>query len=912
MRLCRLGSRRQEVETDLLELFDLRHAQRGRAFANRQYVADALSLWKWRPAEAMPAPRQRYGGFGAMKQDIIFAARLFRRRPGLFGLTVIGLGVAIGISTAVFSIVRAVAFGGYGVSGPESVFRVALEGGPFTRTTGNSPYQGNWAFSDYARLKEGTTSSVAVAAVTVPAEFRADRDHGDSHPAGVMAVSGDYFSVLGFRASLGRTLTAADDMPGLSHVVVSHGFWKNRLGSDPAIVGRTIWLDNHLFTVIGVADRKHSSPGPAAPAFWTTLASHRDMWIGQSRMTLDDTQSRLRAARNNSGGRQADRELRQQLEADLSAPPPQWNPAVDVFCRPKPGITRAQAESEVRAIVAALTGDRGVTHRPGVKLESLDEYQRDSILLAAILMTIIGLVVFLACANITNLLLASAATRSREIGTRLAIGASRARIVRQLMTESLLLGLVGGALGLMIAAQVLPLFAALVQVPPAFDVSPDPFVYLFVAIVTTAVGIIAGLAPARYGRRGDLASALKTDQHTAPRLAPRGFMRSLLIGGQAGVSIVLLVVAALLTRSLVRTAGFDLGYDAGRLITVSIGTGTNGRAWSPARTAAYWRAGLDRVRQLPGVAAASLASVPPFDRGSASQILNGHRINRNDTSPEYFATLGARLVRGRIYTAEEITTQAPVAVISASLAREFWGASDPLGASLERVWGPDDAPGAPPAGLLRKPKSTRIVGVVTDVITGLKNHDAPVIYLPVADTSSSRLVVRAHDDPHLVVRSVRDALEAIDPSVEPSAWFPLDGLEREREGPKILATLAGLIGMTALGLAAIGLFGVTAFTVEQRTHEVSVRRALGASNAQLMRMLFGESLTPVCIGLTCGLVLALLGGRAIQSVLYGVSSRDPFAIVAAIAILLGAAGAAVFFPARRATRVDPAELLKMV
>ncbi len=610
----------------------------------------------------------------------------------------------------------------------------------------------------------------------------------------------------------------------------------------------------------------------------------------------------------------AERRRLKALEAELTAPS-RSNPAVDVLGRIGRGVTRARAEAEVGAIVVALAGEHragGTSRPPTVQLQSIDDiWNKQTIPLVAILLTTVGAVVLLACANVTNLLLASATSRRREIGTRLAIGASRGRIVRQMLTESLLLGLLGGALGLVIAIQILPSFAALVQIPPAFDVSPDFAVYAFVAMVALAVGLTAGLAPARYGRGGDVLSALNTDQHAAPRPMPRGVLRSMLIGGQAAVSIVLLVLAALLTRALVQTAGLDLGYDADRLMTVSLQRASSGRISGAASTAEYWRQAVERVRQLPGVAGAGLASVFPFDSGTASQVLNGRRINRNETSPEFFDTLGARLIRGRIYTADEVAIQAPVAVISARLAREFWGSEDPVGASLERVWGVEDASSTRLPGLLSKPKGTRIIGVVTDVITGLRHFDAPTIYLPLANSAAARLVVRAHDDPRAIAPAVRDALESLDPTTRARTVFPSDGLKREREGPRILAALAVMVGSIALGLAIIGLFGVTAFAVEQRTHEISVRRALGASNSQLMRMLFNDSLKPVAAGLTVGLLFALLGGRVVQGVLYGVNSRDPLAIVAAVTILFAAAAAAVVLPARRATRVDPAQLLKM-
>jgi predicted permease len=870
------------------------------------------------------------GGFRGMKHDIVFAIRLFRRRPGLFGLTIAGLAVAISISTAVFSIVKAVAFAGYGVSSPESVYRVALaDGSPFTPTTGSSPYQGNWAFSDYAGLKDAASSLAVVASVSGPADFRAERDHGEPLIVSLTAVSGNYFQVLGMRTVLGRPLTVSDDAPGVAHAVVSQGFWKNRLGADPAVVGRTISLGDRLFTIVGVADRTHGGPRYLShpPTFWTTLATHKEMWSGNARARLDETRARLKASTARLAIDETERERLKAIEADLSAPTRPWNPPVDVFGRLNPGVTRPQAEAEARAIAAALAGrnaggalDAGgapatggtpasggtPARRPPVELESLDKHQRGLMVLALTVAGIVALVLFLACANVTNVLLASAAGRRREMGTRLAIGASRQRIVRQLLTESVMLSSIAGAMGFGLAVAILPAFAAFVQIPPAFDVSPDWHAYAFVCFMTVAAGLTAGLAPARYGRRGDLASALKTDQLAAPLPLPRARLRSLLIGAQAMVSVVLLVVAALLIRAVLQSSTLDLGYDVSRLVTIRGGGSLN---WTPVRRDAYWAAAFQNLRGIPGVESISVAGVAPFT-GQSSRLPNGRRIDRNETSPEYFATLGLKLLRGRIYSADEVRNGAPVALISARLAREYWGDADPLGASLEHVWGSEDPDDSRYRGLLRKPKGTRVIGIVSDAVTALRYQDAPAIYLPLSEKTVPIVVVRTQQDPHPSLRAIRDAIERPDPSVRPSIMFPLDGMKRELEGPRTFALLAVIVGATALGLAVIGLFGVTAFIVEQRAHEVSVRRALGATGAQIMALLFRDSLKPVAIGLACGLLVSLIGGRVMQAALYGVSSRDPMAVAAAVGVLLLAAISAVLVPARRAVRVSPAHLLK--
>jgi putative ABC transport system permease protein len=896
LRCCPLGERREEVETDLRELFAIRLVDAGYSCARWRYLADVVSLFQFRSSIAVPSPRHLAGGSRQMVHDLRFAARLLRRQPGLFGATVAGLAVAIGISTAVFSIMHAALFGDYGIAAPETVMRVAFTGAGRSPITGDSGTWGNWAFSDYVQLREAASSLEVVAAARWTSDYRASATDGAPFRVTVAAVSGNYFPVLGLQASRGRTLAVADDVPGQALAVVSHGFWKNRLGADPAIVGRTIWLGEQPFTLIGVADRAHSAPPSAGspPAFWITLASLADLATGDAATRAADTRARLDALKANGAADAAERERLRALERDLVNPARRWNPAVDVFGRTRPGVTRAQAEAEVGVIAMGLPGAGNggpAASRPTVALAPVD--------------ATVGFVVFLACANVTNLLLASAATRRREIGVRLAIGASPGRIVRQLLTESLLLGTIGGVFGLLIATGIMPAFAALVEVPPTFDVSPDLTVYGFVALLILAVGLIAGMAPARYGGRGDLVAALTSDQLAAPRPLPRGTLRSLLIGGQAAASVVLLVLAALLTRSLVHSTQADLGYDPSRIVSVSIGRGP-GRALQPE---AYWTAVVERARQLPGVEGAALAVASPFS-GLSPQLLEGRRVSRNETSPEYFETMGVRLIKGRTYTADEVRQQAPVAMISERLAREAWGDDDPIGASLDQVWGRSDAPGKATPGPYRKPPGTRIVGVVSEVVNELNTQETPTIYLPLAPTSVAQMVLRTRDDPRGLLPALHGAVQAADPSHRPTTLFAADGLQRELQRPAMLALLAALVGATALGLAVIGLFGVTAFVVEQRRHEVSVRQALGATNRDITTMLFRDSLTPVAAGLAFGTPLALLGGRVVQGVLYGVSSRDPLAILVAVAVLVSATAAAILVPVRRASRVSSAQLLK--
>jgi predicted permease len=535
---------------------------------------------------------------------------------------------------------------------------------------------------------------------------------------------------------------------------------------------------------------------------------------------------------------------------------------------------------------------------------------RGELALTAIVLGIVGLVVLIAAANVTNVLLANAAGRTREIGTRLAIGASRGRVVRQLLTESLLLGTLSGVLGFVLAGWLTPLLARLI---PTFNLDADPLVFGFVTALTLIIGTAAGLAPARYIHRSDLISSLKTDRLGAPSAVRPGRLRSGLIAIQAAASIVLLVLAALLTRSVAQATSMDLGYDADRVASLSVNLG---RSYTDARTRAFWNAALPHLRQMPGIAGAALATPGPFGGQAASHATDGRYLHRVLASDGYFAAMGQKIIAGRAYTDDDVRSGAAVAVISESLARRYWGSENPLGSTLERVWGQDDPVGAAPRtrGLIAKPAGTRVIGVISDTVLALANVDRLCVYLPLTDDAlrSARLVVRTEGNVPDTTNGIRDLLRSIDadPALSVRTSVVRDEVNRELQGPQVLAALSAVTGGTALGLAVVGLFGVTAFAVGQRVHEVGVRLTLGATTGQILAMLVRDGLRPVIIGLGGGLVLALLLGGAVESTLYGVSGHDPIAVTAAIAILLAAASAAILIPARRAARINPSQMLR--
>jgi predicted permease len=518
----------------------------------------------------------------------------------------------------------------------------------------------------------------------------------------------------------------------------------------------------------------------------------------------------------------------------------------------------------------------------------------------AIVTTVVGLVLLLACINVANLLLASAVARRLEFGVRLAIGASRWRIARQLLTESLLLATAGGLSGLLLSIWLVPVIARITGAPLLGDLTLDWRIYLVLAALTAGAGLATGLIPTRYALREYAARTVKGTKGTVGMTAGRPMAsRAVFIGVQAAVSVLLLVVAALLTRAMVRATHVEIGFDADRLLTVAPALA---RMYDQQGSKAYVETALERVRALPGVQSVSLAEASPFGNASRVTIFRragtSYTVYYNDTRAEYFSTLGLRVVQGRTYSAAEVADKAPVAVISEKLARDFFPGEDPLGQNLDRIV--DDSKAV-------------IVGVVSDAVTArLRELSSPTIFQPLADTTKAKIVVRSQAAPDALVRSIRSALAPLDARVRLDIGLVSNGLQQQVDEPRALATLATAIALLALALAIVGLYGVTTFVVGQRRREIGVRMALGASPRDVMHLLVSDSLRPVALGLVAGLVAALIAGRVVSRTLFGVSSADPLAFGAAILILAVAATLAVVLPTRSAADIDPALSLRQL
>jgi predicted permease len=858
-----LAERRDEIEADLGELFESRRLARGARYASRRYYGDVISLWRnarGRTDRGTTAAALRASAL-ALLQDLDYATRLFRRNPVIVTVVVAGLGVAIGVGTSVFSLLNSMVLRQVGIVDPANTVRV-LRGFDHGLST-------SWPFPEYQRLREASTHIELTATVRDTISFGTQATTDTEEVAYPMFVTGNYFSVLNDRMTLGRALSDMDDRAGAPPVMVlSHAFWQRRLGGDPTIIGRDFRLNGSLFTVVGVAEQGFRGTTDTPPSLWAPLASYH---LAAGGLAIDRSPS----------------------------------VRVQVLGRLRQGPARAQAEALLSGVAAGIgaeqfdaAGQRFTHIRFAAADRRINRSESAAIALVfSIAIVAILLIVLVACVNVAQLLLASAVARQRELGVRLALGASRGRLRRQLLTESVALGIISGAIGLMLTIWLVPILAKALHAPAAIDFSPDPAVYLFLMSVSILAGVGAGLIPARRTLRHEVTVSLqgsgtRTDGTPRPQR-----VRGMLIGLQAAVSLVLLVMAALLTRGMVRASAIDVGFDAGHLLAIS---SPFTRGTPPEAAAAYWDGALARAIAVPDVVAASLSNQSPFGEGSTVTIFTRgsarYTVYQTRTTADYFTTLGLGVVRGRTYTREEVAESAHVAVVSDTIARDFFVGEDPIGQRLDRVI--ENSPHI-------------IIGVVANAITArLRELGSAAVYTPLGSFTDAKMLVRTTGPPEHMIHSLRTALLSVDSRMQLDIQPVSRAVSDQLAEPRRIASLAGVLAGLALALAVIGMYGVTAFVVGQRRKEISVRMAVGASAPDVVRWLVRDSLRPVLVGLTVGLIAALGASRIFSGALYGLSSLDPVAFGGAMAVLLAAAACAVIVPARRAAVAEPASLLR--
>ena len=866
---------RADVESDLLELYAGRRRDLGRVYARWRLYHDVVSLWSQRRTVGADTSRRPLAILHDVRGDLRYAARLFARQPGILLLTIAGLALGLGISTAVFSIMNA-ALRGEGL--------VDSDRAPGVLRTTERSLSTDWAYDEFLQLREGATRMQVEAVMTDAAALRADASETTVPSVGVAFVSGGFFAATGGRTALGRPLEPADErQAGPAPVVVSDVFWTTRLNRDPSVIGRPIRVGRTEATIVGVAARGFSLP------------HNRQLWMPITAY----------------GG-------------VYDAAPVTRTPAVgvQVFGRLLPGVSLSEAEAQLTGVAAALPASTKAGE-PALRarLDSNTGLGRvsatDTLAIAVSVLAVIGLVLLLACANVASVLIATAMTREREMGVRAALGASRWRIMRQLLTESLALGTIAAAIGLLCAFWAIPTIGRLVEAPAGIDLAPDFNVYLFLGLVTLITGVGAGLAPAWHGRGADLVTPLKGSSSRQDRVAPRR-LRSALVMTQAAGSVLLIVLATLFVRATFRTATLDVGYDAAGLYAVTPGLGHNAFEHDGAGIKNFWARATSELNAVPGLAGVTLVELTPFD-GLNKTSTTGEQpprvIQFNRARAEYFQTIGLRMLAGRGFTREEVATGAPVVVVSQSVAQAFWKGQSPLGQLL-----PQEIPVPPSMAALQKGSSAAsavrpvVVGVVTDAIAArLHDRNTLTVYEPLdpANEVFAQLMIRVAPGASGAIDEARQRLRAIDPQADIQIASVEGRLQQEASRPRMLATLTGVVGIIAIVLCVIGLYGLTASVIGQRTREMGVRVALGADPRGLLRLLMWDSLRPVVLGLAIGGGIALLASRVVAAaILFGVSPQDPMAYSGAAIVLLAASALAVLVPTRRAASVDAASVLR--
>jgi predicted permease len=815
-------------------------------------------------------------------QDLKYGARLLLRSPALTIVAALSLALGIGANTTIFTLVNAVLLNPLPVKDVSTLVSVSTT----EVRDGQTQVFGAMSRLNFQDVRDkNDVFSGMIAAGFAPLSLSGTGGEPEQVFGGV--VTGNYFDVLGVRMAVGRAFRPDEDQALGAHpvIVLSHGLWQRRFGGREDIVGKEITVNGRKFTVIGVAGQGFRGTfALGGPEAWVPMAMYREV---MSDLALEFFNSR--------------RALGYQVHARL-----------------KPGVTVQQANAQVAALFKGLeeaypTENRGRSATTVGLAESTlpGPFRQNLIRAGGLLMAIVGLVLLIACANVANLLLARATSRRQEIAVRLSLGATRGRLMRQLLTESVMLAVIGGIGGIVVAYWARALLWAyrppFLQ-PAAIDLSFDTRVILFTAGVSLVTGFLFGLAPALQSSRSDLVVELK-ERTSVPSGSHWYSVRNLLVVGQVGLSFVALVSAGLFLRSLGNAQQIDPGFDGDRLMILGINAGTQG--FDEPRGRELYRRTIERLQGVAGVDAVTVSTgVPLFGGGLGRTIFrgdqdandprNGRMTQVNQVGPDYFDTLGIRIARGRAFTANDREGSTAVAIINETMAKQYWPNEDPLGRQL-RIFG-DAVP-------------REIVGIARDIKYNFLGEDpTPYLYLPLEQNYSAQVVVqvRAAGDPDALLGTVRRELQQLEPTM------PLLNVDTYRSvfsqslwAPRMGAWLLGIFASLALMLAAIGLYGVMAYAVSQRRRELGIRLALGARRQDVRNMVVRQGVLLAAVGVVIGLGIAFALARLVTNLLYGVNGHDPLTFAIIPIVLLAVAVLATYIPASRASRVDPVDALRV-
>jgi predicted permease len=827
----------------------------------------------------------RWVWWDRFRHDVRYGARMLRRSPGFTVVAVLTMALGIGATTAIFSVVDATLLRPLPYPRPDRLVSIEDD------LPGVGSYAVGMSQPEWQDLQRS-----GIFEYVSPTWFDENNLTGSSRPARVRlsSVAPDYFALLGVAPRLGRAFPAAKYTPGyLLEVVISDGLWRRGFGADPHILNRSVRLDTDLYRIVGVMPPGFHPPG------WNTEERNVDVWAATSFFGPPLPLQPPRSGRN--------------LPATIA--------------RLAPGLSLAAAQGRVDALVAALRAHHPADYpsRSGwrVRLVPLKQSIFGNVRRTlTLLLGAVGLVLLIGCVNVANLLLARASARGRELAVRQALGAGRGRLARQLLTESVLLSLLGGAAGVAVLLAAKGSLVRLVPdgLPLLGDVTIDSRVLLFALVATAVSGVLFGLAPALQADRLDLAPALKSEARGSTSSGEQARARRTLVVAEFALSLVLMVAAGLLLRSFWGLLDARLGFDPRRVMAVRTrlpypNDVSVDKYGTQAQKARFLREVLRRGRTLPGVEEAALGDfwsipldhprrdlglVPLLVEGRGTEAAQAPLVDGAVVTPEYFHLLGMTAQRGRSFTNFDDEAAPGVAVVNAAMARAFWPHEDPLGKRVK---------------LSRAATSwTTVVGVVADARTeSLLDADVPVIYASAYHKPAKHLALflRGRLDAAAIPERVREQIQAVDPTL------PVFGARML--GETVAASLAarrfamemvGLFAMTALLLAGLGIYGVISYLVGERTHEIGIRLALGAERRTILRMVLRQGLALAMTGTAVGLGCALIVSRLMAGLLYGVRPTDP-PTFAGVALLL-AAGAllACYVPARRAVHIDPMTALR--
>ena len=815
-------------------------------------------------------------------QDLKYAFRTLAHSPGFTAVAVLSLALGIGANTAIFTLTNAVFLNPLPVQDAARVLQVFCVDHA-TVTTGANLVRTPMSFLNYQDLRDQNNVFSGFAAFTGTGVTLTGR--GDPKPEFATLTSANYFDVLGVKPALGRLFFPNDDQkPGADTVVVlSYSLWTREFGADPSLIGRTINLSSVAYTVIGVTPPEFKGTLTISPpdTMWIPISMHAQALPGPLEALFNARRMRM----------------------------------ISTFGRLKPDIAPAQAEAALKTIASRLEqqypdANKGRT----VEVSSLTEaalgfLPRDQMVVATVaLSAIVGLVLLIASVNLANLLLARSSKRAREMGIRTALGAERSRLVRQLMTESLLLSIAGGVAGLAIGALGCKL---LWSFRPAFlqqnsvTLHLDARVFAFAAGVTLLTGVLFGLAPALRASAPDIGEVLKTRGVT--EAWSRTPLRGILVVSEVALALVALISAGLFVRSMQNVQHTDLGFESHNLFSFNFDLAA--RHYTPERARQFFRSVIEQVQSTPGVESASLSANAPLNGGVLLTVVpEGQDVSPdqrgtltlvNVVTPHYWDTMRIPLRAGRVFTDFDRAETAKVAVITQAAANHFWPGQNAVGKRFR---------------LTTDNQMREVVGVTADHVTvTIGEQPQPMIVMPLEQQfrSAVSVIVRTSGSPDALMQSVRARVQPLDNDLALTNSFTIQrAMAQGLWAPRMAAALFGIFGLLGMVLACIGIYGVMAYMVSQRTNEIGIRMALGARPMDVLRLVVGQGMRLAGMGIAIGVVAALAVTRGMSTLLFSVRPYDPLTFTAVSLILASVALLAGWLPARRAARIDPVLALR--